>query len=376
MIEEKVFWIPMNLQFFAKDGPGGEKTEEPTEKKLGDSRKEGQVAKSKELGNAVGLIALFLVLQYGVSSMGTKFLEVFSGIYNKIPDYVTLIGGNLSDADISNMIVQILLLMLSIVLPIFLVGVVVAFVVDLVQVKWKPTTKPLRPKFSKINPLKGVKNLFSPQKLMELFLSIMKIAIISYVAYTTLEEKAGLLYLLYEIPLQQAIMTVGEIAIQLGLKISYIYLVLAFADYAYQKWKFHEEMKMTKQEIKDEWKNSEGNPEVKNKIKQKMREISQRRMMQSVPEADVIITNPTHYAVALKYDKDVADAPLVTAKGQDYLAQKIKDAARENGVEIVENKPLARMLYHNVDIGGMVPPELYQAVAEVLAFVYNLKKTG
>ncbi len=375
-MEEHKRLMLMDLQFFAKDGPGGEKTEEPTEKKLSDSRKEGQVAKGKELSNAVSLIALFLVLQFGTAKLGNQLLTIFTIVYNRIPDYVKLIGGDVSSKDFTLLIFQILIKILVMLLPIFCIGVVVAFVIDLIQVKWRPTSKPLQPKFSKMNPLSGVKRLFSKDKIMDLLMSVAKIGIISYVVYSTLKDKSGLLFLLYDIPLTQAIITIGDIAISLGLKISYIYFVLALIDYAYQKWKFHEDMKMTKQEVKDEWKNSEGNPEVKNKIKQKMREISQRRMMASIPEADVIITNPTHYAVALKYDKEVADAPIVTAKGQDFLAQRIKDAARENHVEIVENKPLARMLYHNVEIGGLVPPELYQAVAEVLAFVYNLKKTG
>lgn len=150
-------------------------------------------------------------------------------------------------------------------------------------------------------------------------------------------------------------------------------MVVAYADYRYQKWKFRDDMKMTKQEVKDEYKNMEGDPQVKGKQKQRMREASMRRMMQQLPEADVVITNPTHYAVAIKYDPDKYDAPYVIAKGEDFLAQKIKDVAKENHIEIVENKPLARMLYANVEIGGLVPPELYQAVAEVLAFVYHLK---
>ena len=164
---------------------------------------------------------------------------------------------------------------------------------------------------------------------------------------------------------------VGEIIFDVGLKISIIFAVIGAADYIYQKWKFSEEMKMTKQEVKDEYKNTEGDPQIKGRIRQKMREASQRRMMQDVPKADVVITNPTHFAVALKYDAEVSRAPVVLAKGEDFLAQKIKEIAKENNVPLVENKPLARMLYHNVDIGMEIPPELYQAVAEVLAMVYQ-----
>ena len=164
-----------------------------------------------------------------------------------------------------------------------------------------------------------------------------------------------------------------RIVTDLGIRIAAVYMVIAFADFAYQKYKFAKDMKMTKQEVKDEYKQSEGDPQIKGKIRQKMREASQRRMMQDLPKADVVITNPTHYAVAIKYDPEVAEAPTVLAKGEDYLAQRIKEIARENHVEIVENKPLARMLYANVEVGEAVPPELYQAVAEVLAFVYHLQ---
>ena len=150
-------------------------------------------------------------------------------------------------------------------------------------------------------------------------------------------------------------------------------MIISLGDFIYQKVKFNNDMKMTKQEVKDEYKQSEGDPQIKSKIRQKMMESSRRRMMQELPQADVVITNPTHYAVAIKYDPEVADAPFVIAKGEDYLAQRIRETAKENHIEIVENKPLARMLYANVDVGQAIPPELYQAVAEVLAFVYHLQ---
>lgn len=363
-----------NLQFFAKEGPGGEKTEEPTSKKLEDSRKEGQVAKSQELGNAAMLIGIFVSLKFICSFLGQRFIENFNIVYNRIPDLVKMHGDRISSYEISNFIGEMMLRILVMLSPFFLVSVIIGFVVNLVQVKWKPTTKPLQPKFDKLNPLKGVKRLFSPSKLMDLFKSVAKIIIITAVAYNMLKNQLDLLFLLYDIPLTQSIVTVGEIIINVGLRISIVYLILGFVDFGYQKWKFHEDMKMTKQEVKDEMKNSEGDPQVKSQQRRRMQESSRRRMMSSVPQADVVITNPTHFAVCLKYDNMIADAPIVTAKGCDHLAQRIKEVAKENGVEIVENKPLARMLYHNVQLGDMVPPELYQAVAEILAFVYNLKK--
>ena len=365
--------LEYNLQFFAKDGPGGEKTEEPTAKKLDDARKEGQVAKNKKIGNAFILLALFLMLQLYLGVMGNQFLKGFHMVYNQIPDVIKMYNGNLPIASIHSLIRTMMLQLLIIITPILLVGFIVAFICDLVQVKWKPTSKPLKPKFSKLNPLKGFKRFFSANSIVELIKSLGKLAVVGYVAYSYLKDRLGQVFILYDMSLNQAIALIGEIVTDLGVRIAAVYMVIAFLDFAYQKWKYKEDMKMTKQEVKDEYKNQEGDPQVKSKQKQRMREASMRRMMQQLPEADVVITNPTHYAVAIKYDPDKYDAPYVLAKGENYLAQRIKDIAKENDIEIVENKPLARMLYANVEVGELIPPELYQAVAEVLAFVYHLK---
>lgn len=365
--------LEYNLQFFAKDGPGGEKTEQATGKKLADARKEGQVAKSKEIGNAFGLLSLFLLLKFYVGYMGERFMGGFYSIYTQIPDYVKMYDGKIPAQSMATVFRHTMLDLLLIVAPVFLIGVFVAFICDLVQVKWKPTSKPLKPKLSKMNPVKGFKKIISTGALVELVKAILKILLIVYVVYSYLGDKIGRIYLLYSISLNQAIALIGDMVINLGIRVSAVYLLIGFADYIYQKLKFKEDMKMTKQEVKDEYKNAEGDPQVKNKQKHRMLEVSRRRMMQQLPEADVVITNPTHYAVAIKYDAEKYDAPMVLAKGEDHLAQKIKEIARENHIEIVENKPLARMLYANVDVGSVVPPELYQAVAEVLAFVYHLK---
>lgn len=208
---------------------------------------------------------------------------------------------------------------------------------------------------------------------MELIKSIAKIVLIMFIVYSTVKDDWVYLVKFYGMPLNQAIEAIGNIVINMGLKISLVFMIVAFVDLIYQRRKFNNDIKMTKQEVKDEYKNAEGDPQIKGKIRSKMREASQRRMMQDVPKADVVITNPTHFAVAIKYDASTGSAPIVLAKGADYVAQKIKEIARENKVEIVENKPLARMLYANVDIGQEVPPELYQAVAEVLAMVYKMQ---
>lgn len=365
--------IQLNLQFFAKDGPGGEKTEQPTAKKLNDARKRGQVAKSKEIASALGLFSFFIVLKLYVGSIGSNFIMGFHAVYNQIPDVIKNYNGDIPAAAIITLVRSMMQQLGLIVIPVLLVGYGVAFVSDLVQVKWRPTTQPLRPKPNKLSPMNGLKRIFSVNSLIELLKSLIKLAVIGYVVYSYLKDRVGQIFLLYDIALNQAIGLIGEVVIDMGIRIAAVYMVVAYADYRYQKWKFRDDMKMTKQEVKDEYKNMEGDPQIKGKQKQRMREASMRRMMQQLPEADVVITNPTHYAVAIKYDPDKYDAPYVIAKGEDFLAQKIKDVAKENHIEIVENKPLARMLYANVEIGGLVPPELYQAVAEVLAFVYHLK---
>ena len=362
-----------SLQFFAKDGPGGEKTEEPTAKKLSDARNEGQVAKGKDLTSAVMLLVLFMVLRFTVGNMGEGFIECFNKNYTQIGDLFTSTHGEYNMQYTIALIQSAALDMLKLLIPFFGVGFIIAIVIELAQVKWKPTSKPLQPKLSKFNPINGIKRMFSVRTLVSLIKQIVILVVIFIVVYNKLKSRMSDIYMLYDIPLISAIMLLGDIIFDIGTVICVIYTIIGIADYVFEKRKFRKDMMMTKQKVKDEWKNTEGNPEVKNKIRQKMSEVSRRRMMQAVPEADVVITNPTHFAVALKYEQNKGKAPVVVAKGEDYLAAKIKEAARENNIEIVENKPLARMLYYNVELDEEIPPELYQAVAEVLAFVYNIK---
>ena len=371
-LNEKNLILRYDLQWFAS-GEGGEKTEPATAKKLEDARKEGKVAKSKELTAAFDLIVLFLVLKFFVTYVGESMLEVYTVIYSGIADFVSINRTGISSVAVSSYLRNVIIKYIIIVIPFFIFGVVITLLVSIYQVGWKVTSKPLQPKLDKFNPINGFKRIFSKDSLFELTKSIFKIGLIAYVAYTSISGHKDDLFVLYDITLQQAVGLVGEIIINAGLKISIVYLLVGIADFAYHKHKFNEDMKMTKQEVKDEYKNAEGDPQVKGRQRARMREASQRRMMQDVPKADVVITNPTHLAVAIKYEPQESKAPVVLAKGEDYLAEKIKETARENNVEIVENKPLARMLYHNVDIGSEIPPELYQSVAEVLAMVYKLK---
>jgi len=206
--------------------------------------------------------------------------------------------------------------------------------------------------------------------IIELLKSVVMITLIGIIAYQTIKKNYRYIFTFYDMSLNQAIGTITSDVVGLGIKISAILLIVGAADYMYQKYKFNKDMMMTKQEVKDEYKQSEGDPQIKGQRRQKMREMSQRRMMSDLPKADVVITNPTHYAVAIQYDETVASAPVVLAKGADYVAKNIREAAKEYGIEIVENKPLARMLYNNVEIGEEIPKELYEAVAEILAIIY------
>lgn len=365
--------LEYNLQWFAKDGPGGEKTEPATEKKLREAREDGKVAKSKELTSAFDLIVLFLVLKIFISWVGGGFIEAYQYVYKTIPEFVTAMSAEASVHEISVYLQSVFWMLLKMVAPFFAFGFVVTIIISIIQVGWKVSTKPLKPKGDKFNPINGFKRIFSKDSVFELFKSILKIGVVIYVAYISIRDEADDIFILYDMPLNQALALCGDVIINAGLKISLVYLVVGLADFIYQKHRFNEEMKMTKQEVKDEYKNTEGNPEIKGRQRQRMREASRQRMMQDVPKADVVITNPTHLAVAIKYDAETAKAPIVLAKGEDFLAQKIREAAKEHNIEIVENKPLARMLYANVDIGAEIPPELYQAVAEILAMVYNMK---
>ncbi len=366
-------YLRYNLQLFAKDGPGGEKTEPATAKKLREARKEGQVAKSQDIVHAVYLMVIFNVLKFLLGTIGDGLIESFISVYGTISTYATGYEDIVNINTAAFIFKEIIFDIIIILLPVLAITFLINFLGFLFQVKWKPTSKPMQPKLNKISPKSGFKRVFSKQTLVNMFKSIGIVAICIYILYQTWLENYSVIYQLYDMAIVDAIVLVGELVLGVAIDISMIYFIIGIVDYVYQKKKFKDDMMMTKQEVKDEYKNTEGDPAVKGQQRRRMREASMRRMMQKLPEADVVITNPTHFAVALKYDLEIAKAPVVLAKGEDYLAQKIKEVAREHNIEIYENKPLARALYQSVEVGEEIPPELYQAVAEVLAFVYNLK---
>ncbi len=363
--------LNLNYQLFASGG-AEDKTEKATPKKKSDARKKGQVFQSREVSASLILIVTVVAVRiFG----GTIYSQITHYLKKTFDDYLTVkdaIDFNI----LANLFIDVLIVLAKTVLPLLLVAYLTALIVNYAQVGILFTMETLKIKGDRINPLSGFKRIFSLRSVVELIKSIIKIIIVSWVAYSYLKSKTEQVLTLIDTDLMNVLIFITDAAFTVALRICMAMVILGFADYLYQRYDYEKNLKMTKQEVKEEYKQMEGNPEIKSKIKQKQRQMSLKRMMQDIPTADVVITNPTHFAVALKYDSEKAVAPFVVAKGQDYIALRIKQIATDNKVQIVENKPLARTLYSTVDIGQAIPPELYQAVAEILAFVFNLKNGG
>lgn len=359
-------FIELDLQFFSAEDEG--RTEKATSKKREDARKKGQVAKSAELNTAVLIVGSCAGLKIFGGYMYERLLEVIKSSFLQVSQFESA-----GDAHyLSIIIVEAIWSLLMITFPLWAILFVAALVISIMQVGYKIALEPLQPKFSKMNPISGLKRIISKDTLVTLVLSTAKVSILGTIVYKIIVSKIPVFLKLYELSLEQIVLLICSTVLQIGFTVGGAFLGLSILDYVYQRYKHEEGIKMTKQEVKEEYKNAEGDPQVKSKMKQKMREASMRRMMQSIPDADVIITNPTHFAVAIKYDGNRDVAPIVVAKGVDYVAKKIKEKAKEHHIQIIENRPLARALYYTVDLDREIPPELYNAVAEVLAFVYGL----
>ena len=361
--------VPLRLDFFEQQG-AQEKTEKATPKKRKKARDEGQVAKSQEVSTAamliVGFSALFI---FGGLILG-MLLDLLSHAFSLVP----VLREDFNTVYIARHVAWGFGRIILIALPIFFVTALVSVIINIFQVGWNPTLKPLRPKFSKLNPIKGFKKIFGLQALVNFAKSMLKLILVGVVVYVILMGEANIIPALFDVPFSDAIGYIAALLIRIGITIGVLYVFIAIFDWSYMKWKHEKDLKMSKQEVKDEWKQMEGNPQIKGKIRQKMREVSMRRMMQGLPQADVIITNPTHYAVALKYDMlGLGGAPVLIAKGVDFMAKRIRETAIEYDIPIVENPPLARALYDDVDLEQEIPEELYVAVAEIMAYVFKLK---
>ncbi|MDY0164027.1 flagellar biosynthesis protein FlhB [Desulfobotulus sp.] len=346
---------------------GQEKTEDATPKKRQQSREEGQVGKSVEVPSVLVLLASVTTL-YALSGFLYQRMTgvLYSSLhFSKIPEVH---------------VEQALFWMKTyfwqsfwMLAPLLLVVFLAAFLSNAFQVGFVIAWKAIEPKPSKIDPIKGLGRIFSKKSLMEFFKSILKITIIFYVSWRAVKADVPNMMRLYDHDVAVILLFMVKLSFKIFLWVLLAMVFVALLDLIFQRWNFDQEIKMTKQEVKDESKQTEGDPQIKSRIRQLQFEASKKRMMQDVPKADVVVTNPTHIAVALKYDALNMQAPQVLAKGAGSMAERIKAVAREAGVPIVENKPLARNLFQMVDVGQSIPGDLYQAVAEVLAYVYKLK---
>lgn len=355
-------FLPVDLQFFA-----GEKTEQATPKKKQETRKKGQVAKSTDINSAIMLLLTFIFLWLIGGYAGKQIITFLQFMYM---EYLLF---ELTDENVQSLFIEITTQSVIIVAPIMLVAFLAAIFSNYLQVGFLFAPEAIQMKLSKLNPIEGFKKIYSVKAIVEFLKSILKICLVGLVTFTILWLNVDQVLILSLIPVADSFSFVGNLTVTMGIAVSILLIFLAVLDYMYQRYDHAKNIKMSKQDIKDEYKKTEGDPLIKSKIKEKQRQMAMQRMMQEVPKADVVITNPTHYAVALKYDGNKMDAPVVIAKGVDFIAQKIKGIAKHNEIITVENRPLARALYDQAEIGDEVPEELFKAVAEVLAYVYRIK---
>ncbi|HCW74027.1 MAG TPA: flagellar biosynthesis protein FlhB [Clostridiaceae bacterium] len=344
------------------------KTEEATPKRLRDSRKKGQISKSGDLNSAVSFLVFALLL----GALGDYLLT------NSI-EFITLalsqdVGKGLTQANVGAILVQNVMKILLIFMPFGLIAVFIGVVTNVVQVGFLFTVEPLKPDFKRLNPIEGMKNIFSKKALFNMFKSIMKLLIVTYLTYTGLQKVMKPIMNLGGGGVEKLFGFFMDTVSTLSVSIASFMIILGVIDFIFQKKDYKKNLMMTKQEIKDEYKQMEGDPKIKSKRQQKQREMSMARTMQSVEASTVIITNPTHIAIALRYEQGKDEAPVVMAKGLDYMAMKIREKAKEEGIPIIENKPLARSMYYKVEPGSSVPVEMYQAIAEILALVFTMNK--
>lgn len=350
--------------------PAQERTESATPRRRDEVRRRGQTARSAELGSVAALLAGFLFLRYWGASLVVQMVDVMRGSFQNLHQ------SDLAVETVMGAVQGFSLVMAMAVLPIFLLMMGVGLASNFLQVGFLLSLKPLQPDFSRVDPWQGAKRLLSKRSLVELAKSLAKLAIVGFVVYRVLQGRMEALMALPLMPWPGSIVVALGMVFDAGVWAGAVLLLMAAADYGYQRFAFEQQIKMSREEVKEELKQTEGNPVIRQRVRQLQRAAAQRRMMQAVPKADVVITNPTHFAVALQYDAGSMSAPRVVAKGQDLIAQQIKRIAAEHGVPMMENRPLAQALYKMCEVGQEVPGDMYAAVAEVLAFVYRLRLRG
>ncbi|MDR1669707.1 MAG: flagellar biosynthesis protein FlhB [Oscillospiraceae bacterium] len=348
-------------------GGGGEKTEKATPKKREDARKKGQVLKSAEINTAVLTISMFVIIFVmggWISDGAGALLKSFIG---RIGD----VGAPPTAADASAAFVQALWQLIWLLLPVLIVALVMGILVNVAQIGFLFTGETIKPKLSKINPLQGFKRIFSMRSVVEMLKAVLKITLMSVIVYQEFSKHFGSFAGMMRLTPGQSAANIISMAMGVAIKACAVLIGIGLADLLYQWWEYERNLKMSREEIKQEIKQLEGDPLIRGKRKEKQRQMSMMRMMRAIPQADVVITNPTHYAVAVQYNEKVTDAPVVLAKGKDRVALKMREVAAQHRVEIVENKPVAQALYVSCEIGHKIPPELFAAVAEILAYVYK-----
>lgn len=346
-----------------------EQTEKATPKRREEARGRGQVAKSSDLAGAAvflaGVFVLHALMPLALGSLARTVQEILWRIHEH-QDFTVNSVWMLFARGFGSMALLIGVL--------FAVAAVAAIGVNLLQTGVVVSFTPIAPSFSKINPLSGFQRLFSKTVFVNLAKQLLKLGAVLVIIYMSVAGNTGTLLMLGELSPQNLMGFVGNLIFSIGWKFGMLLLIVGLMDFAYEKWQFEENLKMSKQEVKDEYRQSEGNPEAKGALKRRQREFARRRMMAAVPKATVVVTNPTHFAVALEWDEVKMEAPVVTAKGADLVAKRIREIAQEHGVPLMENPPLARTLYAKVELDQAIPPNLYAGVAQVIAFVYKLKR--
>ncbi|MGN1339057.1 MAG: flagellar biosynthesis protein FlhB [Oscillospiraceae bacterium] len=346
---------------------GEEKTEKATPKKRRDQRKEGNVLQSKEIVTAVSVLGIFSAMRLLLGFIAENLLDFYQQSFEQLG------STDVSVDTIISIFVDVITVIVITVLPILLIAMVLGIIPTIAQTKGLFTMKALQPKFSRLNPLSGIKKLFSLQSVVSILKGLIEVIIIGVVIYNEISARLPQFIALTNAGIMQGMTYAALTIYDMVMLICIMLVFVAAADFLFQWWQFEKKLKMSKQEVKEEFKQMEGDPQIKSKIKQRQQQMATQRMMHDVPTADVVVRNPTHYAVALKYDQDKNNAPQVVAKGKDLLALRIVAVAEENDVMTIEDPPLARSLYSMVDIGREIPAELYNAVAEVLTVVYREK---
>jgi flagellar biosynthetic protein FlhB len=345
------------------------KTEKATPKRREEQRKKGNIFQSSDVVSAISILALFFALKI-LFPYAYKYM---SGFFRKYSDFALTVQ-TLSAGIAMDVLKDCIIALLLLAGPIMLVAIAAGVIASGVQTGFKFSKELIKFNFSKLSMIQGFKRMFSLRSVTELIKAIIKVSILAYILYNQISKLMGYFPQMMYQDVMQATSFILNSIMDIVIQISVAFIAIAALDYLYQWWQYEQDIKMTKQEVKDEYKELEGDPQIKGAIRERQRRMAQQRMMENVPTADVIVRNPTHFAVALKYDIDKNSAPVVVAKGQDYVALKIIEIAEQYHVPMTENKPLARALYASVKVGREIPPEYYVALAEIMAWVYSLKK--